>query len=107
MEVGPVIDLVARQVLEPRACGIAEVERQVLDDEQVIGRSPGVARESVVLEPYTGVESPSFTLAALPQLRAAPSVVGALAVPRRLQAPGAAQQHGCSGEVLGRSPEEC
>jgi hypothetical protein len=57
-EVGPVIDLVTRQVLKPRARRIAEVERQVLDDEQVVGRSPGVARESVVLEPYTGVGVP-------------------------------------------------
>jgi hypothetical protein len=37
------MNLVPRQVLEPRACGIAEVERQVLDDEEVVGRSHGVA----------------------------------------------------------------
>jgi hypothetical protein len=30
---GSVVDFVAWQVLEPRACRVAEVERQVLDDE--------------------------------------------------------------------------
>jgi hypothetical protein len=34
------------------------VERQVLDDEQVVDRSPDVACESVVLEPYAGVGVP-------------------------------------------------
>jgi hypothetical protein len=52
------MNLVPRQVLEPRARGIAEVERQVLDDEEVVGRSPGVACELVVLEPYVGVGVP-------------------------------------------------
>jgi hypothetical protein len=31
-------------VLEPRARRVAEVERQVLDDKEVTGCSPGVAR---------------------------------------------------------------
>jgi hypothetical protein len=35
-----------------------EVERQVLDHEEIVGRSTGVAREPVVLEPYTGVGVP-------------------------------------------------
>jgi hypothetical protein len=44
-QVGPVIDLVPRQVFEPRARSVVEVERQVLDDEEVVGRSTGVACE--------------------------------------------------------------
>jgi hypothetical protein len=39
-QVGPAIDLVAWQVLEPRTCRVTEVERQVLDDEEVVRRSP-------------------------------------------------------------------
>jgi hypothetical protein len=57
-QVGPVMDLVPRQVLEPHSHGVAEVERLVLDDEEVIHHSPGVAGESVVLEPLTGVGVP-------------------------------------------------
>jgi hypothetical protein len=49
------LDLVAAQVLEPRACGIAEVERQVLDHEEIVNRSSSMARKSVVLEPYAGI----------------------------------------------------
>jgi hypothetical protein len=55
---GPVVDLVARKVVEPRACGVAEVERQVLDHEEIVGHSTGVAREPVVLEPYAGLGVP-------------------------------------------------
>jgi hypothetical protein len=43
MQVGPVVDLVVWQVLEPRARRVDEVEWQVLDDEEVIGCSPDVA----------------------------------------------------------------
>jgi hypothetical protein len=57
-EVGPVVDLVAWQVLEPCTCRVAKVERQVLDHEEIVGRPTGVAREPVVLEPYTGVGVP-------------------------------------------------
>jgi hypothetical protein len=39
-QVGPVVDLVAWQVLEPRPRRVAEVERQVLDDEEIIRRCP-------------------------------------------------------------------
>jgi hypothetical protein len=39
-QVGPAIDLVAWQVLEPRTCRVTEVERQVLYDEEVVRRSP-------------------------------------------------------------------
>jgi hypothetical protein len=52
------VDLVAWQVLEPHPRGVAKVELHVLDDEEVIRRSPGVAGKSVVLEPYTGVGVP-------------------------------------------------
>jgi hypothetical protein len=39
-------------------CGVAEVERQVLDHEEIIGRPTGVAREPVVLELDTRVGVP-------------------------------------------------
>jgi hypothetical protein len=39
-QVGPVVDLVVQQVLKPRARRVTEVERQVLDDEEVVGCSP-------------------------------------------------------------------
>jgi hypothetical protein len=52
------LDLVPRQVLEPSACRVAEVERQGLDDDKVVGRSPGVACEPVVLELYAWVGVP-------------------------------------------------
>jgi hypothetical protein len=44
-QVGPIIDLVARQVLEPRARRVVEVVRQAIDDEEVVGRgSPRATR---------------------------------------------------------------
>jgi hypothetical protein len=54
-QVGLVVDLVVGQMLEPRPRGVPEVERQVLDDEKVVCRSPRVAREPVVLQPYADV----------------------------------------------------
>jgi hypothetical protein len=39
-QVGLVVDVVAWQVLEPHPCGVTEVERQVLYDEEVVRRSP-------------------------------------------------------------------
>jgi hypothetical protein len=53
-----VIDLVPRQVLEPCPRGIAEVEWQFLDDEEIVCRSPGMTRELVLLETYAGVSVP-------------------------------------------------
>jgi hypothetical protein len=38
--------------------GVTGIEQQILDDEEVVCRSPGVAGESVVLEPYTRVGVP-------------------------------------------------
>jgi hypothetical protein len=57
-QVGPVVDLVTWQVLEPCPHGVAEVEWQVLDDGEVVCLSPCVTCESVVLEPYAGVGVP-------------------------------------------------
>jgi hypothetical protein len=45
-------------VLKPRPHGVAEVERQVLYDEEVICRSSRMARELLVLEPDAGVGIP-------------------------------------------------
>jgi hypothetical protein len=50
----PNADLVVGQVLEPCLRGIHEVERQVLDDEEVVCRPPR-GRKPVVLEPHAGV----------------------------------------------------
>jgi hypothetical protein len=59
-QVHPVLDLVARQVLEPRACGVIELEQQILDHEEIVGRPTGMAREPVVLEPHTGVVAGTY-----------------------------------------------
>jgi hypothetical protein len=53
-----VADHAAGQVLESRPCGVAEVEWQVHDDEEVIRHSTHVAREPLVLQPHTGVHLP-------------------------------------------------
>jgi hypothetical protein len=45
-------------VLEPCPHGVAEVERQILDDEKVVRRYPSVAGESVVLKSYARVGVP-------------------------------------------------
>jgi hypothetical protein len=42
-------------MLDPSPHGVTEVERQVLDDEEIICHSSGMAREPVVLEPHAGV----------------------------------------------------
>jgi hypothetical protein len=52
------VDLVPRRVLEPCPRGVTEVKRQVLDNKVIICCSPGVASESVVLEPHTRVGVP-------------------------------------------------
>jgi hypothetical protein len=38
--------------------GVVAVKRQILYDEEVVRRSPGMAGESVVLEPHAGVGVP-------------------------------------------------
>jgi hypothetical protein len=45
-------------VLESCARKVAEVKRQVLDHEEIVSCPTGVAREPVVLEPYTRVGVP-------------------------------------------------
>jgi hypothetical protein len=49
-QVGLVVDLVARQVLEPHTCRVTEVERQVLDHEEIVGRTTDVEREPVIVD---------------------------------------------------------
>ena len=38
-QVGPVVDLICRQVLEPRSCGVRKVKRKVADDDRVVHRA--------------------------------------------------------------------
>jgi hypothetical protein len=57
-QISPVLDLVARQMLEPRACGVVEVKWQVFDHEEIVGRPTSEAREPVVLKPQTRVGVP-------------------------------------------------
>ena len=38
-QVGPVVDLARRQVLEPRSCGVSKMERKVADDGRVLRRA--------------------------------------------------------------------
>jgi hypothetical protein len=45
-------------MLESCARGVAEVEWQILDHKEIISRSSGMARESVVLKPYAGIVVP-------------------------------------------------
>jgi hypothetical protein len=58
MQLRPVIDVSAGQVLEPCPRRVTEVEQQVLDDEEVICRPTRVACESLVLQPHAGVSIP-------------------------------------------------
>ena len=36
-QVGPVVDLVGRKMLEPRACGFCKMQRKVANDDGIIG----------------------------------------------------------------------
>jgi len=38
-QVGPVVDLICRQMLEPRSCGVIKVKRKVVDDDRVLHRA--------------------------------------------------------------------
>ena len=38
-QVGPVVDLIHRQVLEPRSCGVNKMKRKVADDDRVLYRA--------------------------------------------------------------------
>ena len=59
LQVGPRVDAAWGQVLEPSPSRARQVYREVLDDKEVIGRSPGSAGEPVILQPYVGVHFPS------------------------------------------------
>ena len=55
LEVCPKVDAVRGEMLEPCSGAFREVERQVLDDEEVIIRSTCVTGEAKVFQPYGGV----------------------------------------------------
>jgi hypothetical protein len=57
-QVSLAVDLVTGHLLEPCPCGVTELERQVLGDEEVVCHSSCVAYEPVVLEPHAGVGVP-------------------------------------------------
>ena len=38
-QVGPVVNLIRRQVLEPRSCGISKMKRKVADDDRILHRA--------------------------------------------------------------------
>ena len=42
-QVGLVVDLIRRQVLEPRSCGVSEVKGEVADDDRVVRRTAQLA----------------------------------------------------------------
>jgi hypothetical protein len=52
------VDLAGRQVLEPRPSRICEVQWQVADDYFIGGGTAQLARQEVVVEPYTRVRLP-------------------------------------------------
>lgn len=54
-EVHPAMDLIRWEVLEPRLGGIAQEQRQVADDEEVVRRSTGLAGETVIVKPEPGI----------------------------------------------------
>jgi hypothetical protein len=60
MQVSPAVDLVARQVLEPRPRGVTEVKRHVFDDDEVVYRSSLVACCRLSSSHTLGLVSPSY-----------------------------------------------
>lgn len=58
LEVSPVVDDVARQVLEPCPCPLYEVNGQELDDQGIVLGSFHMAGEAVVFQPNTRVGHP-------------------------------------------------
>jgi hypothetical protein len=42
-QVGPVVDLIRRQVIEPRSCGVSKMKRKVVDDDRVLRRAAQLA----------------------------------------------------------------
>ena len=49
------MNLVRGQMLEPRSCGVGEVERKVADDHGVVRCAAQLACQAVVVEPDRGV----------------------------------------------------
>ena len=54
-QVGPVVDLVGRKMLQPRACRICEMQRKVANDDGIISRTAQLACQAVVVEPEPGI----------------------------------------------------
>ena len=52
------MDLIRRQVLEPRSCGVGKVKRKVADDHGVIRRTAQLACQVVVVEPEPEIRLP-------------------------------------------------
>jgi hypothetical protein len=65
--------------------GVAEVERQILDHEEIVGRPTSVACKSVVLEPHTRVGVPvvSRYVGRSPEAQGELRIMDALAKSRR------------------------
>jgi hypothetical protein len=55
LEILPTIDRVSRKVIEPSSGCVSQVNREELDDEEVIVRPTRLAREAVVLQPNIGI----------------------------------------------------
>ena len=49
-QVGLVVDLVGRKMLEPCSCRVCEVQRKVADDDRVVSHAAQLARQAVVVE---------------------------------------------------------
>jgi len=54
-QVGPVVDLVGRKMLEPCSCRVREVQRKVADDDRIVSRAAQLARQAVVVESEPGI----------------------------------------------------
>ena len=59
-EVCPVADGVGRQELQPGADVLSQEDWEILDDEAVVVRSSGPAREPIIFQPHTGVRVPDI-----------------------------------------------
>ena len=54
-QVGLVVDLVGRKMLEPGSCRVREVQRKVEDDDRVVSHAAQLARQAIVVEPKRGI----------------------------------------------------
>ena len=57
-QVGPVVDLVGRKMLEPCSWRVREVQRKVADDDRIVSRAVQLARYAVVVEPEPRIRLP-------------------------------------------------